>query len=322
MTQKEIAKLLNVSQPTVSMALNGSERISRELRDAVRKLADRSGYRPNLAGQLLRQGRSNVVGAVFPSLTNNFFAELFQELQNQLIPHGYLLYLVQLGAEGELPAAAECLRRMQAAGVIAIGSAAESLLRLKEDGIALVLYGGDSRLELGVSQVLPDRYAAGREAVRHLLAAGRRRIAFLGMKNPQEPRCRAYLDVLAEAGLEPLTLRAGEDGDSPEAGCRLMRELLFSRPDTDAVFTHNDELAIGALRAALQLGRKVSEELAVFGFDSIGTGRYLSPALTSVEQPRREIAAALVAELLATLADPAHCRFVPVACRLVIRESA
>ena len=96
MTQKEIAKLLNVSQPTVSMALNGSERISRELRDAVRKLADRSGYRPNLAGQLLRQGRSNVVGAVFPSLTNNFFAELFQELQNQLIPHGYLLYLVQL----------------------------------------------------------------------------------------------------------------------------------------------------------------------------------------------------------------------------------
>ena len=220
MTQKEIAKLLNVSQPTVSMALNGSERISRELRDAVRKLADRSGYRPNLAGQLLRQGRSNVVGAVFPSLTNNFFAELFQELQNQLIPHGYLLYLVQPGADGELPAAAECLRRMQAAGVIAIGSAAESLLRLKEDGIALVLYGGDSRLELGVSQVLPDRYAAGREAVRHLLAAGRRRIAFLGMKNPQEPRCRAYLDVLAEAGLEPLTFRAGEDGDSPEAGCR------------------------------------------------------------------------------------------------------
>ena len=304
MTQKEIAKLLNVSQPTVSMALNGSERISRELRDAVRKLADRSGYRPNLAGQLLRQGRSNVVGAVFPSLTNNFFAELFQELQNQLIPHGYLLYLVQLGADGELP------------------SAAESLLRLKEDGIALVLYGGDSRLELGVSQVLPDRYAAGREAVRHLLAAGRRRIAFLGMKNPQEPRCRAYRDVLAEAGLEPLTLRAGEDGDSPEAGCRLMRELLFSRPDTDAVFMHNDELAVGALRAALQLGRKVPEELAVFGFDSIGTGRYLSPALTSVEQPRREIAAALVAELLATLADPAHCRFVPVACRLVIRESA
>ena len=172
MTQKEIAKLLNVSQPTVSMALNGSERISRELRDAVRKLADRSGYRPNLAGQLLRQGRSNVVGAVFPSLTNNFFAELFQELQNQLIPHGYLLYLVQLGADGELPAAAECLRRMQAAGVIAIGSAAESLLRLKEDGIALVLYGGDSRLELGVSQVLPDRYAAGREAATCLPPGG------------------------------------------------------------------------------------------------------------------------------------------------------
>ena len=135
---------------------------------------------------------------------------------------------------------------------------------------------------LGVSQVLPDRYAAGREAVRHLLAAGRRRIAFLGMKNPQEPRCRAYLDVLAEAGLEPLTLRAGEDGDSPEAGCRLMRELLFSRPDTDAVFTHNDELAIGALRAALQLGRKVSEELAVFGGTKLPGARATSSSYSRV----------------------------------------
>ena len=66
MTQKEIAKLLNVSQPTVSMALNGSERISRELRDAVRKLADRSGYRPNLAGQLLRQGQGEAACGFTP----------------------------------------------------------------------------------------------------------------------------------------------------------------------------------------------------------------------------------------------------------------
>ena len=74
MTQKEIARKLNVSLATVSMALKGSARISQTLRDSVRKLADDSGYLPNLAGQLLRQGRSNVIGIVFPSLVNSFYA--------------------------------------------------------------------------------------------------------------------------------------------------------------------------------------------------------------------------------------------------------
>ena len=92
MTQKEIARKLNVSQATVSMALKGSARISQTLRDSVRKLADDSGYLPNLAGQLLRQGRCNVIGIVFPSLVNSFYAELYQELQRKLQPHGYLLY--------------------------------------------------------------------------------------------------------------------------------------------------------------------------------------------------------------------------------------
>ena len=93
MTQKDIALKLNVSQATVSMALKGSPRISQALRDSVRKLVDDCGYRPNLAGQLLRRGRSNIIGAVFPSLRHGFHAELFQELQRQLLPQGYLLYL-------------------------------------------------------------------------------------------------------------------------------------------------------------------------------------------------------------------------------------
>ena len=74
MTQKEIAKQLNISQATVSMALKGSERISPAVREAVRRLAADIGYRPNPAGQMLRLGRSNVIGAVFPSLTSSLTA--------------------------------------------------------------------------------------------------------------------------------------------------------------------------------------------------------------------------------------------------------
>ena len=106
MTQKEIAKQLNISQATVSMALKGSERISPAVREAVQKLASDAGYRPNPAGQMLRLGRSNVIGAVFPSLTNSYYAELFQELQRGLEPHGYLLYFIPAETHPEAAAAA------------------------------------------------------------------------------------------------------------------------------------------------------------------------------------------------------------------------
>ena len=74
MTQKEIAKALNITQAAVSMALKGSKRISPTLRQSVHELAANTGYRPNLAGQMLRRKRSNVIGAVFPRLSNQFYA--------------------------------------------------------------------------------------------------------------------------------------------------------------------------------------------------------------------------------------------------------
>ena len=322
MTQKEIAKLLNVSQPTVSMALKGSERISPSLREAVRNLAAHSGYRPNLAGQLLRQGRSNVIGAVFPSLTNGFYAELFQELQRRFLPHGYLLHLSQAESAEELAATADSLRRMQVAGVIAIGSAAGTLLPLRDEGIALVFYGGDTELDCGASQVLPDRYHAAAEVMNYLFKQGRRHIAFLGATYDIEPRFRAYREAVAAAGLPEVVIRSNGLGASMESGCRMMEQLLREHPEIDAVFCHKDELAIGALRAAVKAGIRLPEQIALCGFDGIEAGEFTTPPLTSVEQPRREITASLVAELLAVLADPKHCRFVSIPCRLIVRESA
>ena len=205
MTQKDIALKLNVSQATVSMALKGSPRISQALRDSVRKLVDDCGYRPNLAGQLLRRGRSNIIGAVFPSLRHGFHAELFQELQRQLLPQGYLLYLCCAESREELVSVAGYLKQLQVAGVVAIGSAAEVLLPLREAGIALVFYGGDAPLEAEVSQVLPDRRSAGMEMTRYLIGRGRRRIAFIGASNPDEPRFCGYraADRICHPGIPP-----------------------------------------------------------------------------------------------------------------------
>ena len=322
MTQKEIAKQLNISQATVSMALKGSERISPAVREAVRRLAADIGYRPNPAGQMLRLGRSNVIGAVFPSLTNSYYAELFQELQCGLEPHGYLLYFIPAGSHAEAASAAASLQSMRVAGVVALGMFAEQLLPLRDDGIALVFYGGEQLISEQVSQVLPDRFGAGRELTDFLIRRGRKHIAFLGAQGKEEQRYRGYCAALAAAGMEARPMPVPPAYDLLTAGYEGMRQLLLRHPDTDGVFAHNDDMAIGALRAAAEAGIQVPETLSLAGFDNITAGRYTSPALTSVEQPRGEIARLLVEELCAVLRDFHHARFVSVPCRLTIRESA
>ena len=322
MNQKLIAEKLNISQATVSMALKGSPRISRALSETIRKLAEDSGYHPNLAGQLLRQGRSNVIGVILPSLVNKFYAELFQELQKLLTPRGYLLYFSQIQEKGELEQLADYLKKLRVAGIIAIGNIAGELFPMCSRDTALVFYGGDKPLSLAASQILPDRFQAGLEMTRYLIARGRRRIAFLGVSSQEEQRFRGYCRALNEAGIPFRPELAVPGRDSLNSGYDMMRSVLAGSPDTDGVFAHNDEIAIGAMRAAGEAGYSIPGRLSLAGFDNIETGRYLHPALTTVDQPRETIAELLAEELLASMNDSARHRLVTVPCRLVIRESA
>lgn len=321
MNQKLIAEKLDISQATVSMALKGSPRISRALSETIRKLAEDSGYHPNLAGQLLRQGRSNVIGVILPSLVNKFYAELFQELQKLLTPRGYLLYFSQIQEKGGLEQLADYLKKLRVAGVIAIGSIAGELFPMCSRDTALVFYGGDKPLSLAASQILPDRFQAGLEMTRYLIARGRRRIAFLGVSSQEEQRFRGYCRALNEAGIPFRPELAVPGRDSLNSGYEMMRSVLAGSPDTDGVFAHNDEIAIGAMRAAGEAGYSIPGRLSLAGFDNIETGRYLHPALTTVDQPREAIAELLAEELLASMNDSARHRLVTVPCRLIIRES-
>lgn len=322
MTQKEIARKLNVSQATVSFALKGSPRITPEMREAVLAVARESGYSPNLAGQLLRQGRCSVIGAVLPTLVNSFHAELFQELQRLLTPLGYLVYFAPARTQEEVRGTIANLRQMRVAGVVALGQFAEEFLPLKDDGTAVVFYGGDGRLELPCSQILPDRYQGGAKMARYLLGKGYRKFAFIGVRNKEEPRYCGFLDTLTAVGFSCFHVASNDLEDVRQGGYTAFKELWHDKPSFDALFAHNDEVAIGVLRAANELNIKVPDELAVAGFDHIREGEYSIPALTSVEQPRHEIAKALVAELQASLRDASHHNFISIPCNLIVRESA
>lgn len=323
MTQRELARTLNITQAAVSMALKGSPRISPEVRESVRRLAKHSGYRLNLAGQMLRRNRSNVIGTIFPRLTNLYYAELFQEIQQQLQPHGYILSLTPAETEEELRRAVANLKQMRVAGVISSAYQTEPLLPLREAGIALVLCGGYRRVEIGVSQILPDYHQPILTLTRRLIAGGRRHIAFFGADTPEEQRYSAYLAILREAGLAPMPIPLEHPAPSQymDSAFAAIRHHLEKHPETDAVIAHHDELALVAKRAILQTGRTIPQDVALTGFDNISLGRYITPSLTTVEQPKKEIAQAIIHELLESMRDPDHQEFISLPCRLVIRES-
>lgn len=323
MTQRELARTLNITQAAVSMALRGSPRISPEMRESVRKLAEHSGYRLNLAGQMLRRNRSNVIGTIFPRLTNLYYAELFQELQQQLQPYGYILSLTPAETEEELRRAVTNLRQMHVAGVISSAYQVDALRLLREAGIALVLCGGYKRVEIGVSQILPDYHQPILALTRRLIDDGRRHIAFFGADTPEEQRYSAYLAVLREAGLVPMPipLRRTTPSGYMDSAFAAIQQHLKEHPETDAVIAHHDELALAARRAILQAGHSIPQDIALTGFDNITLGKYMTPSLTTVEQPKKEIAQAIIHELLESMKNLDHQEFHSIPCRLMIRES-
>ena len=116
MTQAEIARKLNLTQAAVSMALNNHPAISDATRQKVLELAGKCGYRPNIAGQMLRRKRTNIIGVILPMLTNSYFAELFQLLQDHLEKAGVVLHLSQVRNREEFISAVDSLRRINIGG--------------------------------------------------------------------------------------------------------------------------------------------------------------------------------------------------------------
>ncbi len=323
MNQKILAEKLNLSQSTVSLAIKGSLKIPEKTRKLVLAAAAEQGYRPSTAGQLLRGKRSNVIGVVLPDLRNEFFAELFQSLQQHFLQHGYLACLVQAETPDELNNAAKYLHELHAAGVVASGIHPEPFFTLKKKNTAVVFYGGNAPIPGPFSQILPDRFTAGKELTEYLLGKGHRRIAFLGVTSREEQRYLGYRAALQAAGADfELALSDPVDGSTMEGGYRMMKQLLAEQHNVDAVFAHNDATAIGAMHAAVEMGIVIPRDIAITGFDNIQVGAYLNPPLTTVEQSQKEIVAAIVAEVLSAIGNPEHRTHISIPCRLIVRNSA
>lgn len=329
MQMADLARLAGVSASTVSRALAGSPLISEDTRERIQTLARQFNYTVNSVATDLRSGVKRTIAVVVPyepgtrqSFADPFLHGMIGALADALTERGYEMLLSRIDAE-RLDAAASLVDGGRAAGLILIGQWRhhDQLNAMAERGLPLVVWGAKLPRQQYCT-VGGDNLQGGRLVAEHLIAQHRRRLVFLGDTGLPEvaQRFRGFSTVLKEHGVE-LQLRANVPF-LVESGRQTMAALLDEQPDIDGVFASSDLLAMAAIGALRERGRRVPEDVAVVGYDDVELSRHFNPPLTTVSQPIHEGGAAMVEQLLAQLAGEAVTRARVLDTRLVERESS
>ncbi|MHB0875222.1 MAG: LacI family DNA-binding transcriptional regulator [Anaerolineae bacterium] len=326
---KDIARAAGVSHPTVSRALRGDPRISPETAERVRSLAQAMGYSPSAVARSLVTRRTRTVGVVVTTIADPFVSAVVDGIEAEAAANDYVVILALSRSEPERElAVVRLLRERRVDGIIVSASrvGAEYEERLASLQVPIVLLNNQAEGDYVYSVNVDDVRGAGM-AVSHLLHAGHRDVAYIGC--PERPgshqrRLRGYLEAMAAEGLTPnrrwLVAEAGI-ADDAERGMLGMRRLMSMEARPSAVFCYNDVTAIGALNEARRWGLDVPGDVSLVGFDDIREASLVSPALTTVAQPRLDMGRRATSMLLRLLAgEPVQDEVIMP--RLVIRGSS
>jgi LacI family transcriptional regulator, gluconate utilization system Gnt-I transcriptional repressor len=308
-TLHQVAQQVGVSAITVSRALHQPQQVSEALRTRILAAVDQLGYVPNRSARLLASARSKTVAVLVPSLSNAVFVETLAGIHEVLHPLGYQVLIgnTRYDAEEETRLLRAYLEHAPD-GVLLTGLSQSPSLRAALDARGLpAVYmmdltdpgSEDARMCVGLSQT-----DAGFELTRHLLAQGRRRIAYLAAQLDERvmKRAQGYRYALQAAGCYDAQLEVlNPQPSSIGLGAGLLEALLRTYPDVDAVFCCNDDLALGALFHCQHAGIPVPRRLAIAGFNDLQASAWSYPPLTSIATPRHRIGFEAASMLVAAL---------------------
>ncbi|MDR3475510.1 MAG: LacI family DNA-binding transcriptional regulator [Devosia sp.] len=318
-TLRDVAREAGVSVAAASYSLSGGGTIGEEVRARVRQVAERIGYRPNRSAQAVRTGRTMSLGLIIPDLNNPYYPAIAQSVERAARQAGYTVVLIDTSGSPEDEI--EAMRHLEThgvAGAVWCQTATQPAGEAGDYQVPIVVIGSPRP---SFDNVTADDDAGGRLAARHLLELGHRRVGILaGASVPEglDHRRTAFVAEMQGRANIVWDLKTPYSIDLDEAAI-----ARLARREVTAVMCGNDLIAIGVLRAALQLGIAVPQELSVVGFDDIPWAAIVSPELTTIHQPVAEIAATAMTLLLDRIAEPDRTvRHFKVGVRLVRRDSA
>jgi LacI family transcriptional regulator len=329
MKLEEVAKLSGVSRSTVSRVVNNDPNVSQVTREKVLQIIKQVNFHPNVAARGLAAGRTRILGLVIPMrvsalFTDPYFPILIQGVSSACNTHDHSVMLWLAEPEYERRTIRQIMHSALIDGVILASQLNDDPVgqALIEGDIPFIMVGRHPTNER-VNYIDVDNRNAARDAVTHLLRLERRRIA--AITGPQNmiagaDRLQGYLDALRTRGIASVSDLIVEADFTEAGGYVAMQRLLAHRPD--AVFVGSDAMALGALRALRDAGRRVPEEVAMVGFDDMPFAARTDPPLTTVRQPIHrmgQVAAETLIDIITT--SDAQPRRIILPTELVIRSS-
>ncbi|MFL0245369.1 LacI family DNA-binding transcriptional regulator [Candidatus Clostridium stratigraminis] len=287
---KDVAKEAGVSIATVSRVLNDvdvvNEDTKKKVQDAIKKL----GYRPNIIARSLKTQKSRTIGIIIPDISNQFYPEIVRGAEDVSNIYNYNIMLcnTDLDPDKEMEYL-RVLKEKMVDGVIYMSNSleAEMINLIKELELPTVLVETTDK-ENTFPSVTIDNEKAAIDAINYLVKKGNKKIAYIGSHedavNAAAYRFAGYRAALKKNNLELKDELCSFGGLKPQDGYEGIKKILENN-EIEAVFCASDELAMGAINALRDMGRKVPEEIDVVGFDNIYSAAYFYPKLTTVEQP-------------------------------------
>lgn len=304
---RDVARLAGVSHQTVSRVLNAHPSIRDSTKARVLEVIDELQYRPNRAARALSRGRSRTIGVLSASNGEYGPASSIAAIQDAARDAGYLVNTANLSREdpGSITAALEHLLSQSVEGIVVIAPQVSvfNALKLRSIDVPYVTLQSTGITDTNVLSV--DQIAGARLATRHLIDLGHRAIYHLaGPQDWIEAEARMH-GFLQEMGARDVPTTAPILGDwTADFGYHAGRELLRMR-DFTAIFSSNDQMALGLIHAIRECGLDVPRDVSIVGFDDIPEAAHFWPPLTTVRQDFPELGRRSVELLLANIAGTA-----------------
>ena len=330
MTIKDLAAKTGYAVGTVSRALNNHPNVSEKTRTAILQAAAEMGFEINLNAKQLKQTHSNTILVIVKGIGNELFGEMVESIQHLISETRYQLAVDYMDEDAnEVARAVQLYREKKPLGILFLGGVNANFQRdfSSIDIPCVVVTSDTSTLPFeNLSSVSTDDREVGRCAIEMLIALGHRKIAVIGGDRQVSDTSRLRFEGCVRAFSDhniPFDPEQDYQGVrySYQDGYRATKSLLASGREFTALFASADVMAIGAIRALRESGRRVPEDVSVMGLDGLPIGDYLVPQLTTIGQSVSSMARRSVEILLDGIEDGAQCRHETIPFRIYRRES-
>lgn len=287
----DVAKLANVSKTTVSRVLNKRGYLSQETIDKVYDAMEKLNYQPNTVARQLYNKKTNIIGLLFPAVSNPFFGELVEELEKKLYSQGYKVIIGNSMNDPEKEKNyLNQLLSNQVDGLI-VGTHNQNIQQYQNDNLPIVAI--DRIMNQDIPVIESDNYSGGKQATERLIQKGAKKIIHTTgpdtLDTPANRRREAYEETMTYHGLQPIHYSVDFNISYTEK-TGIFNQIFIDHPDVDGVFASNDVDALLIMQIAKKLNKNIPEDLLIVGYDGSKIMRNMFPNLTTIVQPIEEIA--------------------------------